>query len=84
MREELLNYAKNGEPYWVSVHISPIFSDEGELQRYVSVQVDVTERRRQEEEILRQKVSLEERVRERTAELAGAKEQAEAATAAKS
>ena len=84
VREELLNYAKNGEPYWVSVHISPIFSDEGEVQRYVSVQVDVTERRRQEEEILRQKVSLEERVRERTAELAGAKEQAEAATAAKS
>ena len=84
VREELLNYAKNGDPYWVSVHISPVFSEEGAVQRYVSVQVDVTGRRRYEEEILRQKALLEERVRERTAELARAKEQAEAATAAKS
>ncbi|MFM9079229.1 MAG: PAS domain S-box protein, partial [Opitutaceae bacterium] len=84
VREELLNYAKNGEPYWVSVHISPIFSEEGALQRYVSVQVDVTDRRRYEEEILRQKALLEDRVRERTAELARAKELAESATAAKS
>jgi signal transduction histidine kinase/ActR/RegA family two-component response regulator len=83
VREELLNYAKNGDPYWVSVHISPIFSEEGAVQRYVSVQVDVTERKRFEEEILRQKALLEDRVRERTTELARAKEQAEAATAAK-
>ena len=83
VREELLNYAKNGDPYWVSVHISPIFSEEGAVQRYVSVQVDVTDRKRYEEEILRQKALLEDRVRERTAELARAKEQAEAATAAK-
>ncbi len=84
VREELLNYAKNGEPYWVSVHISPIFSEEGAVQRYVSVQVDVSDRKRYEDEILRQKALLEERVRERTAELARAKELAEAATAAKS
>ena len=68
----------------VAVHISPIFSEEGALQRYVSVQVDVTDRKRYEEEILRQKALLEERVLERTAELARAKEQAEAAAAAKS
>ena len=84
VREELLNYSKSGEPYWVAVHISPIFSEEGALQRYVSVQVDVTDRKRYEEEILRQKALLEDRVRERTGELARAKEQAEAAAAAKS
>ncbi len=30
-RETILNYHKNGTPYWVQIAIAPIFDDEGEL-----------------------------------------------------
>ncbi len=30
-RETILNYHKNGEPYWVEIAISPILDDDGEL-----------------------------------------------------
>ena len=40
--EQILNYTKAGEPYWISLSINPIFDDNGLIQRYVSVQADVT------------------------------------------
>ena len=84
VHEELLNYTKSGEPYWVAVQITPVCGPDGVATRFISVQGDVTERRHYEREILAQKEALEERVLSRTAELALAKEQAEAAAQAKS
>ena len=83
-REELLNYTKDGAPYWVTVHLTPVLNDDGSLERFISVQSDTTERKEHEEEIQLQKAALEDRVLSRTAELARAKEQAESATQAKS
>lgn len=84
IQEELLNYTKFGEPYWVSVQITPVCGADGVAIRFISVQSDVTDRRRYEREILNQKEALEDRVLSRTAELALAKEQAESAAQAKS
>lgn len=39
--EEILNYNKAGEPYWVSLSVNPVFDDAGKLIRYVSVQADI-------------------------------------------
>ena len=82
--EELLNYTKAGEPYWITLNLTPVIDADGNLERFISVQSDTTERHRYEEEIRLQKSALEDRVVSRTAELARAKEQAEAATQAKS
>ena len=41
--EQLLNYTKDGDPYWISLSINPIFGEDGRLERFVSVQADVTE-----------------------------------------
>ncbi|SDF30676.1 PAS domain S-box protein [Thalassobaculum litoreum] len=41
--EEILNYTKDGQPHWISLSINPVFDKTGELERYVSVQVDITE-----------------------------------------
>ncbi len=41
--DEVLNYNKRGEPYWVSLAINPVFNDQGELIRFVSIQGEVTE-----------------------------------------
>ncbi len=40
--EEILNYTKGGDPYWISLSINPIFSDQGVLERFVSVQANIT------------------------------------------
>ncbi|WP_317279120.1 PAS domain S-box protein [Kordiimonas aquimaris] len=41
--EEVLNYTKEGEPYWISLSINPIFDDSGNLERFISVQANITE-----------------------------------------
>lgn len=41
--EQILNYSKSGEPYWISLSINPIFGADGKLARFVSVQANVTE-----------------------------------------
>ncbi len=40
--EEILNYSKTGEPYWISLSINPIFNANGELERFISVQANIT------------------------------------------
>ncbi|WP_372988075.1 PAS domain S-box protein [Marinobacter sp.] len=41
--DELLNYNKHGEAYWISVSINPVFDDEGKLSSFISIQADITE-----------------------------------------
>jgi len=82
--EEVLNYTKSGEPYWIMINLTPVIGEGGRVERYISVQAETTERRRHEEEMRQQKAALEDRVVTRTAQLARAKEEAEEATRAKS
>ena len=39
---EVINYAKDGRPYWIQIDAQPIHED-GCLSRYIAVQTDVTE-----------------------------------------
>ncbi|MFI5452651.1 PAS domain S-box protein [Pedobacter sp. UC225_61] len=48
---ELINYTKNGEQYDVSVSLTPIFGENGQLMRWISIQRDVSEQRRYVEQI---------------------------------
>ena len=41
--EEILNYTKNGEPYWISLAINPIFDESGQLTKFVSIQANIDE-----------------------------------------
>ena len=41
--EEILNYSKSGEPYWISLAINPIKGPTGKVIRYISIQANVTE-----------------------------------------
>lgn len=43
---ELLNYTRRGEAYWIAMQITPIRGAGGRIERYISVQTDVTEMRK--------------------------------------
>jgi diguanylate cyclase (GGDEF)-like protein/PAS domain S-box-containing protein len=51
----LYNRKKNGDLFWNYVSISPVFDADGAVTHYVSIQEDVTERRRAEEALQQQK-----------------------------
>jgi PAS domain S-box-containing protein len=40
----LLNYRKDGTPFWNDLSVTPVYDDSGELMAFVAVQVDVTDR----------------------------------------
>lgn len=70
IRTELTNYTKGGEPYWVQLQITPIANAAGEIQQFVSVQSDASDRHRAELEIRTLNSGLEKRVQERALQLA--------------
>ncbi len=52
VRVELINYARDGHPYWVDLHITPVRDEAGVVTHFVSTQSDVTERKHTERELL--------------------------------
>lgn len=40
--EEILNYNKKGDSYWVSIAINPVFNKRGNVDRFISIQADIT------------------------------------------
>jgi PAS domain S-box-containing protein len=51
VREELLNYRKDGTPFWVEISVVPVRDAQGRITHFASAQRDTTERRRAEEEL---------------------------------
>lgn len=41
--EEILNYNKKGDSYWISLAINPVFDKQGHLNRYVSIQNNINQ-----------------------------------------
>jgi PAS domain S-box-containing protein len=52
VREDLLKYGKDGAPYWVELQIIPVFDETGVHSHWVSIQRDITERKRLEARLL--------------------------------
>ncbi|MET4702383.1 PAS domain S-box-containing protein [Constrictibacter sp. MBR-5] len=51
VRSELINYTKSGEEFWIELDIVPLADETGRYTHWVSVERDVTDRKRAEEEI---------------------------------
>lgn len=81
---EFHNRRKDGSEYIELAHVAPLRGPDGSITHYVSVKEDVTEKRNISQELDRHRHHLEELVTQRTAELAEARLQAEAANEAKS
>ena len=66
---DLLNYRKDGTPFWNALFVGPVHGDDGKAQFFFASQVDVTERVETQEKVARQKAAVEAEVAARTREL---------------
>ncbi len=65
-RGELLNKKKSGELYWEDVLISPLINKDGKIINYLSVQQDITEKKKILQELIEAKEEAEEMNRVKT------------------
>ncbi|MGF1517180.1 MAG: response regulator [Nodosilinea sp.] len=65
---EVVNYRKNGEPFWNQLSISPIYDPGGQLTHFVGIQTDICDRKRAEAQLHQHMQDLEQA--RRTAEAA--------------
>jgi PAS domain S-box-containing protein len=66
---EIFNYKKNGDGFWSSISLTPILDDKGVMQGSISIEMDITERKRMETKLRHAYEELEQRVLERTSDL---------------
>lgn len=49
--EDVLNYSKTGKSYWIKLDITPVKNEEGEVERYIAIQEDITSRKLAEKQL---------------------------------
>jgi len=55
---ELLNYRKDGTPFWNRVDIAPVHDADGEVSHFVGFQMDITDRKEAEMQLKREREDL--------------------------
>jgi diguanylate cyclase (GGDEF)-like protein/PAS domain S-box-containing protein len=53
VQAELINYRKDGSEFWVELNITPVADEKGCYTHWISIERDITERKRTEEERLK-------------------------------
>ncbi len=46
------NYSKSGEEYWVLTSLTPLLNDKGEVEKIISIDSDITRRKKAEQELI--------------------------------
>ncbi|MDP2572186.1 ATP-binding protein [Vibrio penaeicida] len=46
IREEILNYNKSGEPYWIDIDINPVLDEHGVIEGFIAVERDISDKQR--------------------------------------
>ncbi|MES2692966.1 MAG: Cache 3/Cache 2 fusion domain-containing protein, partial [Verrucomicrobiota bacterium] len=67
---EILNYHKSGRPLWILADGQPVLDAEGKVTNYIVVQVDISKRKKIEEDLLVAREAAEEASKTKSAFLA--------------
>ena len=59
IREEILNYTKDGRPYWLDIEIQPIRDEDGNVTHFMAMESDITDDKKINEELTRAKEEAE-------------------------
>ncbi|MEM6848173.1 MAG: diguanylate cyclase [Pseudomonadota bacterium] len=62
---ELVNYSRDGVPYWISLSITPIFDDAGRHIHFAALTYDISRYKAAEEEVARRRTKSQKEERER-------------------
>ena len=55
---ETLNYTKAGKPIWIELDVQPLRDERGEVTGFMALQLDITERKRFEDELARKEAQF--------------------------
>ena len=69
---DLLNYRKDGTPFWNALYMSPVINEAGQLLHFFASQLDVSDRVNAQQRTLEEKEHFEREVSKRTSELTDA------------
>lgn len=64
-KDELLNYTKDGDPYWLEISIVPIKDESGTVTHFTAIERNITERKNHEKELCIEKEKAEKEIAER-------------------
>jgi PAS domain S-box-containing protein len=51
-QQEILNYGKHHNLYWLLISITPIFDSDGVLTKFMAIELDITKQKEQEEQLI--------------------------------
>jgi PAS domain S-box-containing protein len=55
---EIINYSKDGNPYWVQIEVQPIYDNARRVVQYIAIESDVTERKATQQALLERHEAL--------------------------
>lgn len=66
---DILNYRKDGTPFWNALYVSPVSDDAGHVRFFFASQVDITDTMDRQARLTREKAEVEAAIARRVAEL---------------
>ena len=59
-KEEVINYSRDGMPYWIAIEAQPIFDEHGDVVQFMAIERDITADKQREQELEQARIKAEE------------------------
>ena len=59
-KEEIINYRRDGTPYWILIEAQPILDENGDIVQFMAIERDITEQKHRQLELEQARIKAEE------------------------